>query len=262
MLIKLKWLWHSLLYWLRPGAIVGAMPNLIANGTLEDAVPVMTNFNWIMAQVNANAAPLSNTPQLNVANTFTTLQSGIAATNAANFPVLGQLGSVLLASKTAAASATLDFTGLTGYAHYLFVLQNVVLATDAKAINVVASQDNGATWLTLANTYVTSIVERLTTGAAAVVFNDVGAAHCVFQVSNASNAAGKGVSGDITMYGLGSAAAYKYMLSKMAHYDGANLAFNEGLNAFVRDATPINAIRFIASAGNIATGTIKVYGFN
>ena len=41
---------------LRLGAIVGAMPNQITDGTLIDAVPVMANFQWIIDQVNANAA--------------------------------------------------------------------------------------------------------------------------------------------------------------------------------------------------------------
>ncbi len=36
------------------GVIVGAMPNQIINGTIIDAVPVMANFNYIAAQVNAN----------------------------------------------------------------------------------------------------------------------------------------------------------------------------------------------------------------
>ncbi|OYV45739.1 MAG: hypothetical protein B7X10_05470, partial [Burkholderiales bacterium 21-58-4] len=36
--------------------IVGVMPNQIADGQTNAAGPVMSNFNWIMAQVNANAA--------------------------------------------------------------------------------------------------------------------------------------------------------------------------------------------------------------
>lgn len=38
------------------GAIIGALPNNIVDGTIIDAVPVMNNFNWIVSQVNANAA--------------------------------------------------------------------------------------------------------------------------------------------------------------------------------------------------------------
>lgn len=51
--------------------IVGTLPNNIQNGQTEDAVPVMANYNWIVNQVNANAAALTLTPQLAGTNTFT-----------------------------------------------------------------------------------------------------------------------------------------------------------------------------------------------
>lgn len=41
------------------GVIVGTLPNNIANGAAIDAIPVMADFNWIVSQVNANAAPSS-----------------------------------------------------------------------------------------------------------------------------------------------------------------------------------------------------------
>ena len=43
---------------LRLPAIVGPLPNLIADGQIADAGPVMANYNWILTQVNANAMPL------------------------------------------------------------------------------------------------------------------------------------------------------------------------------------------------------------
>ena len=42
------------------GQIVGPIPNNLTNGTTIDAVPVMANYNWIMNQVNTNAAPIAN----------------------------------------------------------------------------------------------------------------------------------------------------------------------------------------------------------
>ena len=39
------------------GVIVGTLPYNIIDGSLGDAVPVMGNFNYIVAQVNANVAP-------------------------------------------------------------------------------------------------------------------------------------------------------------------------------------------------------------
>lgn len=78
---------NRLLYFAVPQVIVGALPNNIQNGQIEDAVPVMANYNWIVNQVNANAAALVNTPQLNTANTFLQLNSGISATGPFNFPI-------------------------------------------------------------------------------------------------------------------------------------------------------------------------------
>ncbi len=37
--------------------IIGPLPNIISNGQVADAVPVMSDFNWIVNQVNANGAP-------------------------------------------------------------------------------------------------------------------------------------------------------------------------------------------------------------
>jgi hypothetical protein len=75
----------------RPAAIVSALPNTISNGQTADAVPLMADLNHIVNQVNANAAPLSNTALLDTANTFTAVQSGLSATAAANFPVATQV---------------------------------------------------------------------------------------------------------------------------------------------------------------------------
>lgn len=76
---------------LLPQTIVGPLPNTIANGQTEDATPVQANFQWIVNQVNANAAQLSLTPQLASNNTFTGSNSGIAATALANFPIVSQI---------------------------------------------------------------------------------------------------------------------------------------------------------------------------
>ena len=75
----------------RPAAIVGTLPNILANGQTADAVPLMADLNHLVNQINANAAELSLTPQLANANTFTAVQSGVSATAAANFPIASQL---------------------------------------------------------------------------------------------------------------------------------------------------------------------------
>jgi len=78
-------------YFLRLPTIISALPDAITNGTTADASEVTANFNHIVAQVNANAAQLSLTPQLASANTFTARQSGVSATLPANFPIATQV---------------------------------------------------------------------------------------------------------------------------------------------------------------------------
>jgi len=77
--------------YLRAALIVGSLPNNIQNGQVEDAVPLMANLNFIVNQVNANAQALGLAALLAAANTFTAVQSGVAATSAANFPIATQV---------------------------------------------------------------------------------------------------------------------------------------------------------------------------
>src|SRR5258705_4552212 len=75
----------------RLALIVGALPSTLINGTTADATQVMADLNWIVNQVNANAAPLATTALTNANNNFTTVQSGQPATQPANFPTALQL---------------------------------------------------------------------------------------------------------------------------------------------------------------------------
>lgn len=72
-------------------AIIGTLPQNIQNGTVEDATQVMANFNWILNQVNANAAQLSLTPQLNALNTFTQPITSANAITGAQLPTSSQV---------------------------------------------------------------------------------------------------------------------------------------------------------------------------
>jgi hypothetical protein len=75
----------------RPSVIIGTLPVTLANATTADATQVMSDLNWIVNEVNANASALSNTALLNATNNFTVVQSGVNATAAANFPVASQV---------------------------------------------------------------------------------------------------------------------------------------------------------------------------
>lgn len=76
---------------LRLAAIVGTLPNTIANGQTADATPFFADLNFIVTQVNANAAPLANTALLNATNSFTQPQGGVSAQSVSQFVIAGDI---------------------------------------------------------------------------------------------------------------------------------------------------------------------------
>ncbi len=86
--LRLEW---AVFRWLTLGVIVGALPNNIQNGQTEDAVPVMANYNWIVNQVNANAAALAGgnafTGNQTINGTLST--TGTVSIGTAGVPITG-----------------------------------------------------------------------------------------------------------------------------------------------------------------------------
>lgn len=157
---------------------------------------------------------------------------------------------VLLDTKTASGSSSLDFTsGIDGtYAAYELHLENVVPATNAVDMFLRVSKDGGSTYET--TSYLCTI------GGASGIALDNGAGAPI------SNTAGGGLSGWVRIVKPSSPSNYKhtvgaitYRTSAVATIAAANPAgfWNGGQDV-------INAIRFIFSAGNISTGVIRLYG--
>lgn len=78
-------------HFFRPATIIGALPNNIQNGTTSDATTLMADLNWIVNQVNANAAAVATVALLAANNNFSVVQSGVDAQSLANFPTAQQV---------------------------------------------------------------------------------------------------------------------------------------------------------------------------
>jgi len=100
-------------------AIVGPIPNNLTNGTTIDAVPVMANYNWIMNQVNTNAAPLASPTFTGTVTggaggfvgALTGSITGNAATVTTNANLTGPVTSVGNATTVAAAQPSITSVG-------------------------------------------------------------------------------------------------------------------------------------------------------
>lgn len=156
------------------GLIVGALPNNIQNGQVEDAVPVMANYNWIVNQVNANAAQLTLTPQLAVANTFTAPQSGVQGYSSSNFPQQGMLRSYLAGCvmSPAGGSGTMPIAagcGMDSTNNSVMILAAINKTTAAWAVGTnLGGLDTGA--IAINTWYKFFLIQRTDTGVVDVTF--------------------------------------------------------------------------------------------
>lgn len=168
-------------------------------------------------------------------------------------------GPVLISTGTASSSSSLDFTGLTGFASYEFVLSAVIPATDSVALRVRFSQDNGSSFKSGASDY-SYITREHDTSDTAATYNSAGTAQIVI-AGVVSNASGWGVSGVLRTNDLASSSVRKALTGVLGHLN-AGPVDTVGMHSshFIADTAVVDAVRFLFSSGNIASGTIKCYG--
>ncbi len=185
--------------------------------------------------------------------------SGDTITHIVTAAAMANVGAfVLLEQHTAASSATLDFTtAITSlYDVYQFEMVNLVPASDAN-LHILFSTNGGSSYLSANYKY----------GIAPI--NDGGSV--AGPVSSTSDSkilawgtieatASLGVCGTFKLFDPLNASYGKAMTftggnqqSNGNYYGFTGAGFNTG-------TTAVNAVRFLFSTGNIATGTIRVYG--
>jgi len=166
---------------------------------------------------------------------------------------------ILLAAKTASASASLIFTEVNAalFRDYLFKLRGVMPGTTARALQLEVSANGGSSW-SPANyqTYISGSEA----GAGGVVDVDtvIGALWSVTpaDVSKAVNA--HGVFGELTIYDAGVAKRTRFI--EALNYDNANSVFCRG-SGTTNDAAVHNAFRWTFSGGaTVLSGEIEMWG--
>ncbi len=201
------------------------------------------------------------------ADTLTRLPKGIAGqvlkmNSGATAPEWGDGGRVLLATKTASASATLDFTEFNNavYRRYEFELENVLPATDGAQLQMLSSTNGGASYDNAAANYSYARTEKTLAAAESDAGGSAGAAGMVL-AGNIGNAAGEqGVTGIVQIWGAGQVARMtaRWELHTFdAAAGGIKLISGTGARLANQDT---DAVRFMTDAGNITSGVIRMYG--
>jgi hypothetical protein len=173
-------------------------------------------------------------------------------------------GLVLLEQHTASNSATLDFTSCISSAYDDYMIEVIdLLPTSAGASpKLQVSTDGGITYAASAYYWGQS-----NCGIGGSSGSNSGSNTQAIELWGDSTGTGQGSGPTNTMSGtfrlsnpLG-AVTYKYLRGAgIGHYNGNNGWYEFSMGGFWEDTTAINALRFFYSSGNIASGTIRVYG--
>lgn len=162
---------------------------------------------------------------------------------------------VLLDTQTASNSAALNFiTGINAtYHQYLFVISGLVAAS-AVDLNAQVSSDTGANWKT--SGYSLIITQMLGNGTLIASGNT---STTILNLSGATFAnALYPLTGELRLTAP-TVSTVNPITWWTAYHNGTHAAMWQGTGMSAPNTT-INAVRFLMSSGNIASGTIKLYG--
>ena len=215
------------------------------------------------AASDVSFAPVTDNPATDVQTAIENNTTAIESNTTAIASAVAQLGLAFIESQDASASATLDFTGFdaTKYDAYVFVLSNIIPATDASVLRVRTSSDGGTSYDSGASDYAFA-VEYLTFATSPVrsEFGDDAAAAIDVTENIGATAGEDGAS--ITLRINGPHLAKETHLDWSGVLTGSSLATRERISGGgVRlSSEDVDAVQFLMSAGNIASGTITMYG--
>lgn len=176
------------------------------------------------------------------------------ASSGGSGPTTPQQGAslALIQSQTASASASIIFTAIPVFPVYFVLIAGLRPTAGSPALNLDFSQNAGSTWVNSAmstginvNNYDSTTLTNsnsVVTGIICPAISSIATYNASFYINNLNV--------------VGSSATY---YGSAEWYNGATFQFGNLLGS-TGPATNINAIRFILSAGTIATGTISLYG--
>jgi hypothetical protein len=168
-------------------------------------------------------------------------------------------GLVLLEQHTAATTATLDFTtAITStYDDYMIEFIDLLPATNNVYLYAIVSSDGGANWDTTSGHYLCDNLYLYGNTANA----DGGAATTQWDFGNQVGSATLPLSGSAKLYHPLGTSAYRSLLADIVNWHNALATpIRRMVRGTYSTTTAINAIRFKFSSGDIASGTIRMYG--
>lgn len=169
---------------------------------------------------------------------------------------------VLIDTKTASASSSLDFTGLGDYSDIHFKINSLIPATiSTTAFWVQTSSNNGSSYDNSAANYSWASRGYSSGGNTGETFNDSDTKIVLTGSRQLGNNAGNTINGDVHLYNAAGTGFFHALTQHISFFDTTGqINFQVGTGCRKDSSNAVNAIRFLMSTGNITSGTIYAYG--
>lgn len=163
-----------------------------------------------------------------------------------------------ISTQTASSSASLAWTGLSGYSRYVLVFENIIAATASGILYAQIGTGAGPTYIT--SGYVNQLFYSY--GATSVtVTNNTSVIYAAGYGAYLPTSGTGGASGKMLITGATAGGFVGIELQAGNHYGASNL--EQDSNAVsVSAGAALTAIKLYMSGGNIASGTATLYGIN
>lgn len=169
---------------------------------------------------------------------------------------------ILISSASASSSAAIDFTAGINSTYDEYIVEFIGVVPDSgAAFRVQTSIDGGSSWDTTSGNYYTMQMYQTSATPTPTGYSSTTDAFIQLNVGSISTtSAHGGISGNIRCYNLASTSKRKHFISD-AMTATADTQYNQVRGAYTRVTTSaVNALRFVMSSGNIASGEFKLYG--
>jgi len=162
-------------------------------------------------------------------------------------------GLEFISSTDVSNAATASFTGFDSskYDSYLFTCGNIVPATDSQFFLLRMSVDNGSNYLSASDSYRSAGVTGIAAGDQAFI---------ILTNLNFGNVSTEGASLDVRIHNPNlNTSTYAFADGILSQPDNTVYG-GQGTGGKTKAATVVNAVQFLFGSGNIASGTITMYG--
>lgn len=171
-------------------------------------------------------------------------------------------GWIPLASLTASASATLDFTSYinSDFTVYKFIFEQLVPATNGTQCWIRFSQNAGSSWDATGGNYAwsTSCSDGGMGGSASTSDTKIDINSSSLGTTNLSST--YGFSGEATLY-YPQGTNYRFITGQLGYLSSYPRAVSNAFNGIYKTAAAITGVRFVMASGNITSGTVRMLGW-